>query len=312
MHPTIRRTMGIAEWTMLLALSVLWGGSFFFTGVALHELPPLTVVLLRVGLAAVILNLCVIAAGTRMPRDRRTWSAFVVMGCLNNALPFGLIVWGQTHIASGLAALLNAATPLCTVIVAHLATEDETMSGNRVAGVLVGFVGVIVTVGPSVLAGLGTDGLAQLAILGATASYALAGVYGRRFTALGVAPLATAAGQVTASTGLLLPVVLVAERPWTLAMPGWPVCGAVLAAAALSTALAYVLYFRLLRSAGATNLLLVTFLVPISAIALGWLILGERLEPRHGLGMLLIGVGLAAIDGWLLERVRLRRPASKT
>lgn len=312
MQPNIHRTMNLTEWATLFVLSVMWGGSFFFTGIALRELPPLSVVAMRVGLAAVILNLAVLATGARTPRDLRIWGAFLVMGGLNNALPFGLIVWGQTHIASGLAAILNAATPLCTVVVAHLATEDETMSGNRVAGVLVGLVGVAVTVGPSVLAGLGADGLAQCAILGATVCYALAGVYGRRFTGLGIAPLVTAAGQVTASTALLLPIVLAVDLPWTRAVPGWPVWGAVFGAAALSTALAYVLYFRLLRSAGATNLLLVTFLVPVSAIALGWLMLGERLEPRHGLGMLLIGAGLATIDGRLLDRVRSRLPVPRT
>jgi drug/metabolite transporter (DMT)-like permease len=294
-------TMSATEWAVLFVLSMLWGGSFFFTGVALTALPPFTLVVLRVGLAAVILNLAVPMLGLRVPRDVRTWAAFVSIGVLNNVVPFCLIVWGQTHIASGLAAVLAATTPLFTVVVAHLLTQDERMTTNRLSGVLVGLAGVAVMVGPSALVGLGSDVLAQVAVLGAAASYACAGVYGRRFRRMGVQPLATAAGQVTASALVLLPVALAVDRPWTLAMPGAPVWGAVLGIATLSTALAYVLYFRLLATAGATNLSLVTFLVPLSAILLGSLILGERLDARNYFGMALIGGGLAAIDGRLFR-----------
>ncbi|WP_298956266.1 DMT family transporter [uncultured Methylobacterium sp.] len=304
------RPMTVLEWTMLLVLSVLWGGSFFFSGVALAALPPVTLVVLRVGLAALLLNFVVVASGARMPRDRRVWAAFLGMGLLNNAVPFCLIVWGQTHIASGLAAILNATTPLSGVVVAHCLTRDERMTGNRLAGVLVGLAGVVVMVGPSVLAGVGAALPAQLAVLAATVSYAFAGVFGRRFRRMGVAPLATAAGQVTASTLMLVPVALMVDRPWTLPVPGLPVWGAVAGLAVLSTALAYVLYFRILATAGATNLLLVTFLIPVSAILLGTLGLGERLDPRHYLGMALIGCGLAAIDGRLLARVRRRSHSS--
>lgn len=308
MPPAVNRTMSAPEWAMLLSLSVLWGGSFFFTGVALSALPPFTLVVLRVGLAAVILNALVPLLGLGMPREARVWAAFFGMGLLNNAVPFCLIVWGQTHIVSGLAAILNATTPLFAVVAAHMLTSDETMTGNRLVGVLVGLAGVAVMVGPVVLAGLGADLLAQVAVLGAALSYAFAGIFGRRFRRMGVPPLATAAGQVTASTLMLLPVALVVDRPWTLLVPGASVWGAVLGIAALSTALAYVLYFRILATAGATNLLLVTFLIPISAILLGALVLGERLDVRHSLGMVFIGCGLAAIDGRPLQRVRAPRP----
>lgn len=304
MPPAVHRTMSAAEWATLLALSVLWGGSFFFTGVALTALPPLTLVVLRVGLGALILNLVLLLAGLRLPRESTAWTAFFGMGPLNNAVPFYLIVWSQTHIASGLAAILNATTPLATVVVAHVLTADEWMTGNRLAGVLIGFAGVAVMVGPVALAGLGLNLLAQLAVLGAALSYAFAGVFGRRFLRMGVPPLVTAAGQVTASTLLLLPVSICLDRPWTLPMPGAPVWGAVLGIAALSTALAYVLYFRILASAGATNLLLVTFLIPVSANLLGALLLGERLDPRHYMGMILIGCGLVAIDGRFLRSIR--------
>lgn len=303
MSPAGNRSMSAPEWAMLLILSVLWGGSFFFTGIALSGLPPLTLVVLRVGLAALILNLVLPLNGLRLPRGLRIWTACLGMSLLNNVLPFCLIVWGQTHIASGLAAILNATTPLFTVVVAHLLTIDERMTGNRLAGVLVGLGGVAVMVGPTALAGPSASFMAQLAVLGAALSYAFASVFGRRSLDLGVPPLALAAGQVTMSTLVLLPVALAVDQPWTLPMPSAPVWGAVFGIASLSTALAYVLYFRILVRAGATNLSLVTFLIPVSAILLGALVLGERLEPRHYLGMALIGGGLAAIDGRLLRRI---------
>jgi drug/metabolite transporter (DMT)-like permease len=305
------RAMTSREWAMLLALSLLWGGSFFFAGVALETLPPFTIVLLRVSLAAVILNAVVVVLGMRMPCERRVWAAFFTMGLLNNAAPFCLIVWGQTHIASGLAAILNATTPLWTVIVAHVLTTDERITRKRLAGVVFGFAGVAAMIGPDAADGLGAHVVAEFAVLLAAISYAFAGVYGRRFARMGVQPILTATGQVTASTLVLAPIALIADRPWTLAAPGPAVWGAVVGLAALSTALAYVLYFRILATAGATNLLLVTFLIPVSAILLGALVLGERLDPRHFVGMGLIGLGLAAIDGRLLDLAGVALPWAK-
>ncbi len=303
MPATINKTMSPLEWALLLALSVLWGGSFFFTGVAVKELPPFTIVVLRVGLAALILNFVVRAMGQRMPSATRVWVAFFGMGLLNNVVPFSLIVWGQTHIASGLASILNATTPLFAVVVAHVLTVDEKMTSNRLAGVLVGLLGVTLMIGPAAaLAGFGSSRIeAQCAVLGAAFSYSLAGIYGRRFKAMGVAPIVTATGQVTASTLILIPVALLVDRPWTLSAPSLETWAALLGIAALSTALAYILYFRILATAGATNLMLVTFLIPVSAIFLGSLVLGERLRPEHFVGMALIGLGLAAIDGRLLR-----------
>jgi drug/metabolite transporter (DMT)-like permease len=244
--------------------------------------------------------------GLRMPGERRIWMAFFGMGFLNNLIPFSLIVWGQTHIASGLASILNATTPLFSVVVAHWLTSDEKLTRGRLAGIVVGIAGVIVIIGPGALRGLGTNVAAQLAILGASLSYAFGAVFGRRFRAMGITPQVTATGQVTASTVLLLPLALLVDRPWTLAMPGMEIWAAVAGLAVLSTALAYIIYFRILASSGATNILLVTFLIPVSAILLGVTILGESLQPQHFAGMLLIGLGLAAIDGRLL---RLRRQA---
>ena len=307
MSPPIHRSMTAHEWLLLLSLSVLWGGSFFFIGVAVTELPPFTIVVLRVALAALALHIIVRAMGQSMGLDLRIWLAFLGMGVLNNAIPFSLIVWGQTHIASGLASILNAMTPIFTVIVAHALTQDEKLTGARLAGVVTGFVGVVIMVGGEALVGLGTDVLAQLAVLGAALSYAFAGVFGRRFKAMGVSPLQTATGQVTASAVLLLPVMLLVDQPWSLPVPSGATIAAVLALALLSTALAYILYFRILATAGATNLLLVTFLIPVTAILLGLTILGEHLAAKHVVGMVLIGLGLAAIDGrpWRAVRPRL-------
>ncbi len=291
--------MGALEWGLLIALSILWGGSFFFVGIAVAELPPFTIVLLRVAIAAVALHLVLRVLGVTMPWDAKTWLAFFGMGLLNNAIPFSLIVWGQTHIASGLASVLNATTPLFTVLVAHVLTADERLTRARISGVLIGLAGVVLMIGPAAMADLGRDVLAQLAVLAAALSYALAGIFGRRFKRMGVAPLATAAGQVSASSLLMLPVALLADHPWTLPMPSLAALGAVLGLALLSTALAYYLFFRILAAAGAVNLLLVTFLIPVSAILLGCLILGEVLTLAEVIGMALIGAGLAAIDGRL-------------
>lgn len=297
MTTTINASMGAREWAMLVALSVLWGGSFFFVGVAVHDLPPLTIVTLRVGGAALTLWAVVRLLGLPVPASSRAWLAFLAMGVLNNAVPFTLIVWGQTQIASGLASILNATAPLFSVLVAGLLLADERVTTARVAGMGVGFAGVLVVVGPDALGGLGTQALAQLAVLGAGLSYAFAAVFGRRFRAMGVDPVVVAAGQVTASTVLLAPLAIALEQPFSLATPGAATWACIAGLAVLSTALAYVLYFRILATAGATNLLLTAFLIPVSAIALGSLVLGERLAPMHFAGMALIGAGLCVIDG---------------
>lgn len=291
------RPMTPREWAMLAALAAVWGGSFFFNGLAVRELPVLTVVLSRVALAAAILLVLLRLRGERMPRDGRAWTAFLGMGLLNNAIPFSLIVWGQSHIASGLASILNAAAPLFTVILAHVLTGDERMTGGRFSGVLIGFAGVAAMIGTDALRDLGVQVAAQAMCLAGAVSYAVAGIYGRRFRTMGISPICTAAGQVVMSSLILLPLVLVIDRPWTLPAPSPTAIGALVGVAAISTALAYVLYFRILATAGATNLLLVTFLIPVSAILLGTLFLGEVLLPRHVAGMALIGLGLAAIDG---------------
>jgi len=290
--------MGAREWSLLVLLSVLWGVSFYFFKVLIAELPTLTIVLGRVGLAALLLNLLILLKGDSMPASPRLWGAFFVMGLLNNVVPFILIVWSEIRISSGLASILNATTPIFAVLAAHFATVNEKLNWAKGVGVLFGFLGVVVLMGPSMLVNVSRDQVpADLVCLLAAFILALAGIYGRRFK--GMPSLTVATGQVTASTLVLLPITLVVDQPWKLPSPSMHGWEALTGIAALSTALAYVIYFRVLATAGATNTMLVTFLVPISAILLGVVFLKEAFTAQTLEGMLLIGVGLTAIDGRL-------------
>jgi drug/metabolite transporter (DMT)-like permease len=284
----MRRT----DWIMLWTLSLLWGGSFLFVELALAGLPPLTIVWGRVALAAAILWGVLRMTGATIP-PRRLWPALLVMGLLNNAVPFTLFVLAQGQITGALASVLNATTPLFTVLVAHLATAEERLTGIKAAGVGLGFAGVLAMMAEESLGGAVP---AMAACLAAALSYAVASVWGRKFRAAGLLPMATACGQVTASTLLITPLWLVVDRPWVMGWPGEGPVLAVVGLAALSTALAYLLYFRILASSGATAISLVTFLIPLSAAALGWGVLGERLELRHLAGLALILAGLALIQ----------------
>jgi len=299
--------MSLRVWFWLISLSILWGGSFFFAKVAISELGPLTVVFGRVAIAALALNAMLAISRDSLFRRGTPWPTYVTMGLLNNALPFSLIFWAQTHIASGLASILNATTPLCTVLVAHFFTPDEKISAPKVVALLAGFAGVALLIGPSTMQQADADLWGQLACLAAAFSYACAGIFGRRFKAMGIAPMEAAAGQITASSLLILPIMMIVDRPWALAAPpSLTVWVAVVALALLSTALAYVLYFRILAAAGATNLLLVTFLIPVTSILLGAAFLTERLGLLEFAGMALIGTGLVIIDG---RAARLLYPA---
>ena len=303
---SVAPALGVTEWTLLLVLSVLWGGSFFFFKILVAELPPFTVVLGRVAFAAVALNLLLFVRRDPMPRDPKLWAAFLVMGILNNVIPFTLIVFGETRISSGLASVLNATTPIFTVLAAHAFTPNEKLSWRKACGVVFGVLGVTVLIGPAALSGLGRgDVVGEVSCLAAALAYAFAAIFGRRFR--GVAPLKVATGQVTASTIVLLPIAAVVDAPWTLAAPSAHVWLAFAGISLFSTALAYILYFRILATAGATNLLLVTFLLPISAMALGVAVLGEPVTSQAVVGLALIGAGLVAIDGRAWTAFRKRR-----
>jgi drug/metabolite transporter (DMT)-like permease len=285
----------MSDWLLILVLSVFWGGSFFFTGVAIREIPPVTLALARVGIAAAILLVYARAVGLKLPPFGPVWKSLAAMAILNNVAPFILIFWSQSHIPSGLASILNATTPLFTIVVAHFATSDDKITPARFAGLVAGFIGVLIVIGPDALRDLGVNVLAQLASLLAAMCYAVSGVYGRRFTNLG--PAVVSASILLISTAIIVPLAVVVDRPWTLPVPSAVGLAATVALAAISTAAAYLIYFRVLARAGATNLLLVTFLIPVSAILLGALFLGETLEVRHFVGMGAIALGLAAIDG---------------
>ncbi len=294
-----QRAMTPAEWGLLLLLSLLWGGSFFFNGVAVKQLPPLTIVLGRVSLAAALLWASAPLTGLSAARILANAPALALLGLINNVVPFTLIVSAQTHLASGLASILNATTPMLTVVVAHLFTSSERLSLRKIAGALCGFVGVVWMIGPDVARGLADNVAAEGAVLAAALSYALASVFARRFRERGLAPIEVAAGQVTASSLFLAPLALAVDRPWDLPAPSPTTLAALVALAALSTAFAYVVYFRILAGAGATNVVLVTLLAPATSIALGAAILGEQLAIRHFVGLFLIAAGLAFIDGRL-------------
>ena len=297
------------EWMLLVLLSVVWGGSFFFNGIALREFPTLSIVTARVGLAALALLFLMKMQGQGIQLNRQILKAFFGMSFLNNVVPFSLIVWGQQHIASGVASILNATTPLFTMLVAHWFTTDEKINPRRLLGVLTGMGGVGLMMGLDSMESSGFHLLGQSTILLATFSYELAGVYGKRFAQLEIPPLATATGQLCASSMILIPLTLWIDQPWTMAMPSIEGMGSLLGIALLSTALAYVIYFRLLKTAGATNLLLVTLLIPVSAIILGVFLLDESLEPQHLSGMAVISLGLLIMDGRLLQFFRKTFPA---
>jgi drug/metabolite transporter (DMT)-like permease len=286
------------DWSLLAALSVLWGGSFFFNGVVLRELPPFTLVLLRVALAAAILMPVLYVQGLPLPKGWAGWQPFFLVALFNNVLPFSLIVTGQTHIPSGLASILNATTPLFTVMVMAAAGEEK-LYFRRVAGVIVGLIGVIILRGSGVGFESG-QGLGILLCLAAALSYGISALIARRSLA-DSPPLATATFQLMASSLMMAFVAGIFERPWQLPVPGAVTWLAVFGLAALSTALAYIVFFRVLRRSGATNVMLVTLLVPVTAILLGSLVLGEHISSREIAGALVIGSALLLIDGRVLK-----------
>ena len=298
--PTVNATMGLAEWLLIIVLSVIWGGSFFFIKVAVSEVTPLTLVLGRVGFASVALLIFGFLTGRRLPASLPLWGAFLIMGFLNNLIPFSLIVWSQQHIQSSLASILNATTPIFSVVLAHFLTNEERLTVNRSAGVLLGWLGVALLIGVESLGGFDLQIVGYVAMLGAAFSYACAAIYGRRFK--GQSPIAVTTGMLCCSSVMMIPLVLIFEQPLAL-HPSPTAWGAILGLSVLSTSLAYIIYFKVLATAGATNLLLVTFLIPISAILLGVCILGEHLGWNALGGMLLIFTGLIAIDGRLLKRM---------
>lgn len=289
---------------LLILLAAVWGGSFFFAEIALREVPPLTITLHRVFWAVPVLMAVIWWQGISWPRAPRVWGAYLVMGALNNAIPFSLIFWGQTQIESGLASILNGTTAVFGAVVAGLLLKDEPLTARKLLGAGLGLAGVAAIMGLDVLGGLDPRNLAQLAILGAALSYAFASVWGKVALA-GIPPQMNALGMLMGSTVLMIPIALWHDGvpQFDLEMSTW---ASLLAVAVMSTALAYLLYFEILVRAGAANLMLVTLLIPPFAIALGAGFLGESLGREAWMGFGMIALGLSVTDGRLWSRMGLR------
>ncbi len=296
------RGMTPAEWGMLGLLSVFWGGSFLFNGIALREVPVFSIVAFRVILGALALHLLLRLSGIPFPVDARSLRGYFGMAILNGAVPFCLIVYGQTLIPSGLASILNATTPIFTMLLAHFLLAGERLDARRIGGVLLGFFGVFVLFSDKAMTGSG-EWIGLLACIAASLSYGLSNVYGRTYFARDAHPFAMATGQLTFAAVIMLPLALYFDRPFSAPWPGNDAILALVMLALVSTAAAYTLFFRILSRAGATNVSLVTLLIPCSAILFGSVFLGESLGMREGAGFLVIALGLLVIDGRVIARL---------
>ncbi|WP_294227081.1 DMT family transporter [uncultured Shimia sp.] len=294
-------------WAELFLLAILWGAVFFSNRIALDEIGPITLVAHRTLWAGLLLWLVILLTGTPIPRSPRLWGAFLVMGLLNNLIPFSLLNFAQLTIESGLASIFNAATALWGVLLAALVLPDERLTLAKALGISLGFLGVATAIGLSHLTTLDPRSLAQIAALLATLSYGFAGVWARK-TLSGCSPLVASAGMLTCSTLLALPLAYAAEGPISLAL-STATWAAIAYGAILGTAVAYLLYYRVLAAAGSGNLLVVTLLIPPVAILLGTGFLDEALPTRAYAGFVLLTVGLIVLDGRLLSRLRPKKPA---
>ena len=294
---------------VLLLLGLIWGSSFLLIKLAVQDIPPFTLALVRVALAASSLYIVLRVRGMRMPPFGPIWGIYLLMGLLNGAIPYVLISAGEIYIDSGLAAILNATMPIFTILMAHFLTEDERLTWLRFAGIVVGLAGVVVLVGPEALYGFGAYFWAQMAVVGASLSYALAAIVGRRYLKKHPA-IVSSAGQFIGGTILLAPLSLFLDNPWKL-NPSWTAIGSLLTLSFLGTSVAYLLYYYLIKNAGATYTSLVTYLLPVAGVVWGVSLLGERLEWRALLAMALILIGIACTSRKWPARLRLRRASAK-
>ncbi|NNK77755.1 MAG: DMT family transporter [Litoreibacter sp.] len=299
---TAQKSLSQRAWAELMLLSLIWGASFVSIKIALDEVPVFTSVAHRVFWASLVLWIYVLVRGIRIPRSASIWGAFLVMGLLNNAIPFSLMAWGQLHIESGLTSILNAATAIFGVLVAALLFSDERLTPNRLAGVVIGFLGVATAIGLENLARVDLRSVAQLAVLGGTISYAFAGAWAR-VTLSGLPPQIAAAGMLSASSLIMIPLAYAIDGA-----PAFDLSARTITAigyyAVIATAGAYLLYYRVLSMAGSGNLMLCTLMVAPVAIVLGALLLGEALDPRAYLGFGLLAIGLLILDGRILRILR--------
>ncbi len=299
-----QKTISTRAWAELLLLSLIWGGSFLAVRIALDEVGPLTAVAHRTGWAMVALWLYITVRRLPLPTSLRVWGAFLVMGLLNNVIPFSLMAWGQLYIETGLTSIFNAATAVFGVVVAAMVFADERLTSRRLVGVVLGFVGVATAIGLQAFASFDLRSAGQLAVLAGALSYAVAGAWARK-TLGHLPPQIAAAGMVTGATVVMVPLAWWYEGPLTLDLAArtW---GAIGYYALIATALAYLLYYRVLGMAGSGNLMICTLMIPPVAIALGATVLGEDLPLRAYIGFGILTIGLIILDGRLLTRLTRR------
>ncbi len=297
------QTADAQSWALLVALAAIWGGSFMFIGIAVKELPALLIVLARVAMAAVILLPAHFILIGKLPGDRKSWIACAGMSVMNNVIPFTLISWGQHHIASGLASVINATTPMFAAIFMALAAY-EAITLRKTIALLVGLAGVIILQGADV-SNLGDQSLGILAVMGGSAFYGLSAPWSKKMLT-GIPPLTIATCQLSLSTLIMAVIVLPTQDISLYAEASMKTWAALIALAALATSLAYLLFFRIIARAGPSFVSLVTMLVPVSAIALGYLFLNEKLSAHEIIGALVIGVSLLIIDGRAFTYLKLK------
>jgi drug/metabolite transporter (DMT)-like permease len=303
MTTTSANTIESRDWLLLLILSLLWGGSFLFVGIAVKELPALLIVFARVGIAAAVLVPAHLILQGPLPRSANMWIAAIGMAFLNNVIPFTAIAYGQHSITVGLASVINATTPLFGAVIMTLAGA-EVLTGQKIAGLLLGLAGVFVLRGLGI-ADLNQETLGILAVLLASASYGASSLWAKK-KLKDVPPMTSATCQLLCSTVVMgLLVVMFADPAQYLATSG-PTWTALIALAVISTSIAYLIFFRIIASAGPSVVLLVTMLIPVSAIVLGAIFLDERLSPNELIGTLMIGCALLVIDGRVLRWLGLR------
>jgi drug/metabolite transporter (DMT)-like permease len=276
--------MGAGEWGLLIILSVLWGASFLFMGILVKELPPLTISASRLTIASLLIGIL----ASKRPKDL-PWRELLILGVLNNTIPYALILWGQRYVSSSVASIINSTSPFFTSIFAHFLTDDEKINKFSMMGISLGFSGVL-----AMAWDLQGSLIGELAIITAVICYSYATVYGRRFYSMGLSPLDIAFGQLSTAAATSIPLAIL-ERPW-LVMPSQRAWVSIIGISVFSTALAYLIFFRILERAGATNANLVTLLIPVTATLLCTAFLGERLELRHIVGMCLIMTGLLIMN----------------
>ncbi len=300
-------SLSARTWAELFLLGLIWGGSFLAIRLSLDEVPFVTSVAHRVTWAALLLWAYVALRRLPLPRDPKTWAALLVMGLLNNVIPFSLMAWGQLHIPTGLTSVFNAGTAVFGVLFAALLLRDERLTGRKLLGTALGFAGVATAIGLDSLRSFDITSLAQLAVVGGTLSYALAGVWARvRLTA--VTPSVAAAGMLTGSALIMGPAAVLIDGVPSFALSATAL-GAIGYYVVFATAGAYLLYYRILAAAGSANTMIVTLLIPPVSILLGALVLGESLSANVYVGLALLGLGLMVLDGRLLARLRSRGAA---